>query len=275
MRDLCTATPILPLERSRTGRAAEPLDQWEVVGSYYTPSQPPVRSTGPATSTTANEASAAAAATTAIGLVTDEDNGDTVGAASSTLAETGRAPSLDRGSNPPAASALPTQPQQPRPSSPAPALPAAVLMDRLSARVALRLLQVIADFGRHPEHGALLRQRLQRDGVLEALLDIIQTSGITAVADTALASLLVLLANAPDLRTGLGMATISLPAPVQRSTSIPCIDLAGGGRGAGGVRFSDGTAAGSPLDRASILGMHAQSVGSLSSAPLSPEPPHS
>ena len=275
MRDLCTATPILPLERARTGRAAEPLDQWEVVGSYYTPSQPPVRSSGPATLTTANEASAAAAATTAIGLVADEDNGDTAGAASSTLAEAGRAPSLDRGSNPPAASAQPTQPQQPRPSSPAPALPAAVLMDRLSARVALRLLQVIADFGRHPEHGALLRQRLQRDGVLEALLDIIQTSGITAVADTALASLLVLLANAPDLRTGLGMATISLPAPVQRSTSIPCIDLAGGGRGAGGVRFSDGTAARSPLDRASILGMHAQSVGSLSSAPLSPEPPHS
>jgi hypothetical protein len=175
VRDVCTATPLptaAPAARGvlarlmgiTTSARVEPLDQWEVVGDYYAPAPPPVRSSEPPATPTASPARAAPqpSATAVGGVAVRSSPPHEVGAAATPAADA--APVPTEGTDPP------TTP----PTRPAPLPVAAGPWMRLATRTAVRVLQATADLARNPERASTLRARLRDAGALEALLDTIE-----------------------------------------------------------------------------------------------------
>jgi len=159
VRDLCTS------RRSATLRwttRLEPLDHWEVVGDYYAPAKPPVRS-----SMDFHAADGALAVIKARPVDSSESG---LEAADPSVIES--APAVPTSAQ--EASSLSTATTQGvagttglRTADSAPLL-------RISAYTAERLFQVLAEVASHAEHGAALLPRLRDLGVVEAVLDVIE-----------------------------------------------------------------------------------------------------
>ena len=158
VRDLCTSRPSAAL---RWTTRLEPLDQWEVVGDYYAPAKPPVRSSMDV------DAADAALAVTKAGPVDSTESGAAAAgpSASDSAAAVPTAAQASSASTATPLGAAGTTGQ--RTADAAPLL-------RISAYTAERLFQVLADVAAHAEHGATILPRLRDLGVVEAVLDVIE-----------------------------------------------------------------------------------------------------
>ena len=146
-RDLCKGeAPSRPAPASAVN-AGEPLDQWEVVGTYYAPATAPVRSSANTPSKPVGLSAANSASSDAEPAAIAGDDAGRVPIAAP--------PSLLHAD---AESLLAARP----------------VLGQMSARTAVRLVHVLADLGRHPEMATVLLDRVVELGTVDVLVDVVE-----------------------------------------------------------------------------------------------------